>query len=87
MKANRATARVFCARAKVVTAAIAAGVVVAMSALTVALSGTEARAVPATVGGAGDTSTQAPPPSTAPVSRAAPTVIAPKWQGNGWPGQ
>lgn len=73
---------------KVVAAAIGAGVFVAMGGLTVALSGTEARAATGPqAGGAGDTSTQGPPPSTAPVARAAPTVMAPKWHGNGWPGQ
>ena len=54
MKTYGPMARVSRARVKVV-AAVAAGVVATMGALTVALSGTEAHAVPAPITGAGDT--------------------------------
>ncbi len=88
MNTNRTMTNI-CARTKVVAAAIAAGVVVTMGALTVALSGTEAHAVtaPLGVGGGGDTSTQATPPPVPPTADAKPPVKAKKWQGNGWPGQ
>jgi hypothetical protein len=72
------------AQTKMVAVAVAAGVVVTMSALTVALSGNEARADE--LGVAGNTSTQAPPPSTPPTTKAAPPMKSPKWHGNGWPG-
>jgi len=72
---------------KVVAAAIAAGAMVTMGALTVALNGVEAHAVTAISEGAGDTFTSAPSTNTPPVPKATPAVKAPKWHGNGWPGQ
>ena len=86
MKTYGPMARVSRARVKLVAAAVAAGVVATMGALTVALSGTEAHAVPAAITGADDTSTQAPPPPKPQITKAAPALKAPKWHGNGWPG-
>ena len=75
-----------CARVKVVAAAIGAGVVVTMGALTVALSGTQAHAGTAKIGGAGNTITETTPPSTPPVKMAVPALKAHKWHGGDWPG-
>ena len=75
------------AQTKAVAAAVVAGVVVTMSALTVALGSTPAHAVQAAVGGAGDTSTQGPSPPEPPTKKAVPPLKSPKWHGGGWPGQ
>jgi hypothetical protein len=72
-------------RVKVIAAVAAAGAVVTMGAVTAALNGAEAPVVRATqIGGAGDTSTAAPPPSTLPITKAAPAVLAPGWKAH-WP--
>jgi hypothetical protein len=72
------------ARVKVIAAVGAAGAVVTMGALTAALSGTEAPEVRAASGGAGDTSTQAPPPPTPSIEKAEPGVKSPKWKVGIW---
>jgi hypothetical protein len=64
---------------------IGAAAVVAMGALTVTLTGTEAHAVTAHL--SGDSSTQTTPPSVPQTPVAIPPVKAKKWQGNGWQGQ
>jgi hypothetical protein len=74
-----------CPRAKVMTAAIGAAVVVAMGALTVTLSGTEAHAVTAHLKGPGS-SIQTTPPPVPQTPNAMPPVKAKKWTGKGWPG-
>ena len=79
MNTNGSTVRGICARAKVVAAAIAAGVVVTMGAMTVALSGTQAHAVTEKIGGAGNTRTETTPPSTRPVTMPVPALKAHKW--------
>jgi hypothetical protein len=67
-------------RFKVTAAAVGAGVVITMGALTVAVSSSEARATPPNIGGAGDTSTQTAPPSTPRMSMARPSITAdPTW--------
>jgi hypothetical protein len=72
-------------RVKVIAAVAAAGAVVTMGAVTAALGGAEAPVVRATqIGGAGDTSTAAPTPSTRSVAKAAPDVLAPGWKAH-WP--
>ena len=57
MDSNTSNVHEMGVRIKVVTAAIGAGVIVTMGALTMAFSGNETHAVTAQVGGAGDTST------------------------------
>jgi hypothetical protein len=68
-----------CTRAKVSVCAIGAGAVMAMVALTVALSGTQAHAISAPLDNAGSTSTQTTPPPLPPTAKAAPPVMARKW--------
>jgi len=75
-----------CTRVKVAAAAIGAGVLMAIGALTVALSDTEAHAFTAHLNTGGST-TQSTPPSAPPTPNATPPVKAKKWQGNGWQGQ
>jgi hypothetical protein len=71
-------------RAKLAAAALGAGVVVTMGALTVALSNNEAHATsPAT--NVGVTTVQTTPPPTPVVKIAAPTVTAKPWPGKDWP--
>jgi len=65
------------ARAKLLAAAIGAGVIIAMGALTVAFGGTQARALPFfPLAGAGDTSTQTTAPTTLATPAATPPVKA-----------
>jgi hypothetical protein len=71
------------ARVKVLAAAVAAGAVVAMGALTATFSSFEAPKLTAMP--AGDTVTQAPtPPPTASIPMAVPPVKAPKWHAGRW---
>ncbi|MDT5346566.1 MAG: hypothetical protein QOE52_5750 [Mycobacterium sp.] len=67
-------------RSKVTAAAVGAGVVITMGALTVAISSTEAHATSPNIGGAGNTSTQTTPPSTPRMSMARPSITTdPSW--------
>ncbi len=71
------------ARVKVLAAAVAAGAVVAMGALTATFSSFEAPKLTATT--AGDTVTQAPTPQpTESITMAVPPVKAPKWHAGRW---
>jgi len=71
-------------RIKVVAAAIGAGVIVTMGALTMALSGNEANGSTAALGGAGNTSTQGTPPPTLATPVAVPTQTAHRWAPGIW---
>ena len=73
------------ARIKVAAAAVGAGVMVAMGALTMAFGGTEAHAIVPTppLDGAGDTSTQTTAATTIATPAASPTMKAPPYGKSG----
>ena len=86
MNSRSQTTQTLNVRARIVAAALAAGVLLTMGTLTVALGNDEASASPPTTNTAGETAVQTTPPPTPVVKLAAPAVTAKKWPGKDWPG-